>query len=311
MARRSTFPALLFFLIALGLLAASFVWGPGSRSARMESGPPVVVTIPPLEWVARGLLPEGTPVRVLIRAGMSPHGAELTPAQVADLLRADVVLMVGLGLETSVQQVLSARERAERRVASFDVIGARSGLGMPGGAEDDGDHAGHVHGPIDPHIWLDPVLMAEFIAEAARAFGAAGLGGLDLEARAAAMALECEALDSAYREGLSGLGHRTIVTHHHAYGYLARRYGLEVASVVQPIETVEPTPADIERAVRAIRAQNIPAIFIEPQFSSQAADRIGEVTGVRVMTLDPLGDGDYPAMMRANLRALVEGLGGS
>ena len=102
-----------------------------------------------------------------------------------------------------------------------------------------------------------------------------------------------------------------LVTHHAAWKRLAERYGLKIAAVIRPIESAEPTAEAIAGAVHAIQDQHIPVIFVEPQFSSKAAERIAAQTGVRIGHLDPLGDGDWFKLMRSNLDSLVANLAAS
>jgi ABC-type Zn uptake system ZnuABC Zn-binding protein ZnuA len=60
--------------------------------------------------------------------------------------------------------------------------------------------------------------------------------------------------------------------------------------------------------VDAIRAEKVGTIFVEPQYSPAAANKIRDMAGVKVATLDPLGDGDWFLMMQKNLDALVAGM---
>lgn len=101
------------------------------------------------------------------------------------------------------------------------------------------------------------------------------------------------------------------MTHHNAFGRLAARYGLRVEAVLKQGETGEPTPATIAKVTGLARAGTISAVFVEPQSNPALAKRIAAETGVKVLTLDPLGKGEWAAMMRNNLDALVEGLSGS
>jgi len=98
------------------------------------------------------------------------------------------------------------------------------------------------------------------------------------------------------------------VTHHAAFARVADRYGLEVSAVLRPIETIEPSPADIAGAKRAIDESGVGAIFIEPQFGGGEAERLAESAGVELVVLDPLGGGDWFTLMSKNLDALIEGL---
>lgn len=120
---------------------------------------------------------------------------------------------------------------------------------------------------------------------------------------------ECKAIDGEFRDGLAQVATRAFVTEHNGFAYLERRYNLRVAATIRAQHGVEPAPRDIEAAEQAAREQGVLAIFVEPQYAQAGARRIAEITGLRLLMLDALGDGDYPAMMRANLVALREGLG--
>ncbi len=177
----------------------------------------------------------------------------------------------------------------------------------------DHDHD-HGHGAVDPHLWLDPVLVLNAVPALALAIGDAarhaGINPGDLEARQNAVVARLSALDEQYRSTLAPHKGAAIVTHHNAWGRLADRYGLVVAAVVREVEAGEPTPGAIAASVDAIRQRAVKTVFVEPQFNPDAARRIAESAGVGVGMLDPLGDGDYFAMMEGNLERLAAGLGG-
>ncbi|TVQ31452.1 MAG: zinc ABC transporter substrate-binding protein [Phycisphaeraceae bacterium] len=325
-------------LALLSLLASLTLSGcdRADRASRAEGPLRIGVTIPPLKEFARALAPDDTEVSVLLPPGASPHGHEPTPGSIARLVRSDVVVMVGLGLETRAHAALNKHPRPWRRLVTFaevldhdDLVGYQEAIKESESAHDCGhdhsshkhsdghDHCEHDHGPVDQHLWLDPILVERLIPALRREIEAAlvELNRFDDDARARLDEAEHNLIDqvrSIHREyeiGLADLKHRTIVTHHDAYSRIAARYGLRVAAVIRPIDSVETTPGAVRNAVDSIRAYEVPAIFIEPQFSAGAAGRIAEHTGVRVLTLDPLGDGDWQAMMRRNLESLRDGLG--
>lgn len=314
------------YLLLVGsaaLLAIAAPVGCGSReeSSRVR----IAATIPPLAWVARGLAPEGAEVSVLTPAGASPHTAEPTPASVARFVRADVVLRVGLGFEPAAARALEKHPDRDRREVVFARLltdAEREAVHGHAHADHDDAHEDaheHDHGPLDPHLWLDPELMARLVPAAQEvieeALAAHGLldeaARRELDERAEALLEEIERVDAAYIERLVPLRGRPLVCAHDAYFWLTRRYGLEVAGVVRPIHGVEPTAGDLAEAARIVRESGVSAIFTEPQLPGGAARRLAELTGVRLLSLDPLGDGDWPAMMRRNLDALVEGLSGA
>ncbi|NUQ53100.1 MAG: zinc ABC transporter substrate-binding protein [Phycisphaerales bacterium] len=330
--------------MAAGVLAAAVGVGlPAcSKEAERSASAPlrepgaarIVATIAPLGALTRELLPEGAQLRVLLPPGRSEHGYEPTPVDIAALARADVVVYVGLGLEPRVEEFLKKNPSARRvdlsMAASLKLEGDEHNhehehghagdAGRGGGSETTSDdpHAGHDHGPIDPHVWLDPVLVKEFVTPLAdavdHAVRAAGPMSAEQETKLAALrealAKKVDDLHAEYGAALEPLAGRSIVTHHSAWGRLAGRYGLKVAAVLRPIETAESTPADIAGAVAAVKERGAGAIFVEPQFNNESAKRVADAAGVKMLVLDPLGGEDYFVMMRTNLTALQDGLAG-
>ena len=288
----------------------------------------VVVTVPALKGLVEPLLPEGSSVAMLMRPGRSEHGYELTAQDIASVAGADVFVYVGLGLETRVERVLEKRGDAglEGVVCVADALG----ISLDADGHEDEAHAGHAHEEhdghtheehvhrVDQHVWLDPVLVARSVPELAERIEASlrakpgwnedAAGAL--AARRDALIARVEGVDRAYRERLAPFAGRAIITHHDAFSRVAERYGLKIAAVIRVGDSGESTPEDIVRVVAAVKEHGAGAIFREPQYDAKAATRLAEQAGVRLLTLDPLGDGDWFAMMEANLEALCDGLGG-
>lgn len=305
------------------------VWCGAARGA--EPTMRAVVSIPPLVGLVKPLLPQGSEVVSLLPAGASEHGFEMTPSAIAALARADLVVVVGMGLEPQIERALRANPRENRELLKMaEAVQVQGNALSDGGIEPalDGahhDHEGHDHdhdhdhGGVDPHLWLDPVLVGKFVAplrdsiiHAMRARG--GMSATQtVELKGATLALEKQVsgVDGLYRERLAPFVGRGIVTHHDAFGRLAERYGLRVEAVLKQGETGEPTPATIAKVMGLARAGTISAVFVEPQSNPALARRISAETGVKVLTLDPLGEGEWATMMRNNLDALVEGLSGA
>lgn len=315
MRMNSQYQILRWLFVPLTLIAALLV------SCR-EAGPKadkipirVVVTIAPLSGLVKPFVPEGAELRTLMAPGRSEHGYEFTPDDLAALGRADVVVLVGLGLEPKVEQFLREHPSAGRQVVNF---GKTAGIETPSDSDHQekdaqsdhvhDEHCDHGHGP-DPHLWLDPILVSQLVPAIRSAIQTAetarGISRTDqLSQIEAAVLKDVLTVDDEYRLGLAGHKGKDIVTHHSAWGRLADRYGLSVAQVLRPVEAVEPDPSHTAAVVEAIKARGVAAVFIEPQYDAGAAKRIADAAGVRVLTLDPLGTGDWSGMMRSNLAAL-------
>ena len=310
---------------------------------RAEGPLRVVVSLPPLESLVRALEPDAQ-VRVLIPPGVSEHGYELTSGDVAAIRRADLVVGVGLGLEPRLVEALRTMgdaapetiwfERVVEGETTDDHAGHDHGhddhaghdhgeadhdehAHETGGSDDHTDHAhdGHDHG-VDPHLWLDPVLVERFIPDLAHALhDAAVAAGLPadhdaMHERSDAVLERVRAVDAHCRERLAPVAGRAIVTHHASHGRFAERYGLRIAATIRVAESMEPTPEQVRAAVRAIQAEGVPAVFVEPQFDSTTAARIADAAGVRAIVLDPVGDGDWFALLTQTADTIAEALAG-
>lgn len=318
---RTTY-AIAFSVILTALVAC------GGRTSTTPDAPDaalrIAATIPPLEWIARGLAPEGAEVSVLLPPGASEHGYEPPPSRIAEFVRADVVLAVGMGLDPAAERALRASPKGGRAVVVFaEAAGVARAAAEAHAAHDHADpnhEDTHQRAEADPHLWLDPALMPAMVNATrdaiARQLARRGAGDdalASLDARRDAMLAEIGSVDAAYRERLAPFRGGAIVSAHDSMRRLADRYGLRVVGVIHAHEGAEPTPGEILRAAQGLRDATHRAILIEPQSGRAAADRLAKDTGAPVAMFDPLGSGDpgsggWPGVMRANLDALVEAL---
>lgn len=223
--------------------------------------------------------------------GGDAHAVELTPPQVAGLTDADLVVHVG-GLSSSVDAAVALRDGAP-------VVDAL--------AVDDG-----AVGSEDPHVWLDPLLMADVAADVADALATVDPDGAEAYAVAAEEVRgEMAVLEEEASAALAPCRGAALVVSHEAFGYLAGRHGLEQVGITGVDPHVEPTPARLRAVTEVVRAAGARTIFFDEVASPGVATALAEDLGVGVAALDPLEvavEPDYATAMRANLAALRDGL---
>jgi zinc transport system substrate-binding protein len=302
-------------LFAPKVVPVQQVVAPATQSR--EPGPMrIVVTLPPLMWAVKSLAPPDAQITLLSPAGAGCEGIELTPSHVVAIERADLIVRVGSGLDDEVGSVVGTKLGLREVVMSNLTTTSYS-------------NSVDLIPDSVPHAWLVPPAMEGCVnaihqsvsawmderkAESEQTWGGCSdpvlhdLLKLVLRTRRDELSVVCREVDAEFANRLAPFKGRAIITHHDAWSAVARRYGLEVAAVIQPTHDAEPSPADLADVTRITKERGIKAIFIEPQLNPAAANRIAEITGANVLTLDPLGDGDWPAMMRKNLDALVEAL---
>ena len=243
----------------------------------------------PLAFAAEQVGGPGLNVENLTPPGAEPHDLELSPIDAAALRDARLVLLLGHGFQPQLEDAAGGGDNVLRLLDTpgLDVL--------PNG---------------DPHVWLDPLRYAKIVMRIGEALGR--------EQAAAQLVGRLRELDAEYRSGLADCARHEIVTSHEAFAYLAQRYGLEQIPITGLSPEAEPQPADLAHVVQLVEERGVTTIYYETLVSPRIAETVARETGATTAVLDPIegltkdeiaaGD-DYFTRMRANLRALEEGLG--
>jgi len=257
--------------------------------ASVEAGPnTVVASFYPLAYAAEQVAPS-TPVENLTPPGAEPHDLELSPVDAAAIRQARLVLLLGQGFQPQLEDAAGNGGNVLRLLdtAGLDLL--------PNG---------------DPHVWLDPIRYAKIVERIGRALGT--------EEAAMRFAARLHGLDAEYRRGLDGCERHEIVTSHEAFAYLAARYGLEQIPITGLSPEAEPQPGDLARVVQLVKERGVTTVYYETLVSPRIAETVARETGTKTAVLDPIeglteseasAGENYFTRMRANLRALEEGLG--
>ncbi len=140
----------------------------------------------------------------------------------------------------------------------------------------------------DPHFWLDPTKLSQVAAAFEEQLAAADPAHRAAYARnLAGLQSDLATLDRDFRTGLAHCAISTIVVSHDAFGYLGRRYGLEVVGINGLSPDAEPSPAHIRELQDLIRSDRITTVFSERLGSPKFADSLAGDLGIRAAVLDP------------------------
>lgn len=297
----SIWPSALSVLALVALSGCAAAPGEQAKSAQKLD---VAAAFYPLQFVTERVGGERVAVRSLTKPGAEPHDVELTPKDVAAVQNADLVIYLSK-FQAQVDDAV-AKAKGDRRL---DVASATY-VDMPVGAAAD-DNA-----PRDPHFWLDPSSLGKVaVAVAERLSTIDPDGKPGYAAASATLTAELNTLDLDFTAGLKNCASRNLVTSHTAFGYLARRYGLNQVGIAGLDAEAEPTAADQARAVDFAKKNNATTIFTEPLVSDAVAGSVAKEIGGQTAILDPVegitdkSQGrDYLQVMRSNLAALRKGM---
>ena len=259
--------------------------------------PKVLTTILPLYCFTVGVSGGLAEVDNLIPANASGHDYQLSTLDARKLSSAGLIVTTGLGLEES---FLKGKWNALTVNASAGIDPIRGHV-----------HEDHRHGDdANPHFWLDPALAAHAVTNILKALQAADPANAPrYSSNATAYVRRLHALDEEIKSALAPYRGRAIVTAHDAFPYFTRRYGLELAGVIQEVADVDPTPRHLKELRALVREKKVSVIFTETGGETRRARQLARDLGVKLAVLDPLESGDlapgaYETGMRRNLESL-------
>jgi zinc/manganese transport system substrate-binding protein len=284
---------LLLALVALATLASAC--GDGGAGDSEATGTKVVATTGIAADIAAAVAGEGADVVQLVA---EPHSYSPGAREQLDLEDADLLVYFSPALEQGLP---------------LDAAGATFQIA---------EHVGKVRGEdgdggVDPHIWLDPTMIAATLPELAEAFGEIDpAGAAAYERRAREYAAELGDLDAELRELAETVpaANRKLVTSHDLLGYFADRYGYEFIGA--PFGTSPEAgagAASLAELIDATEAERVPAVFAQRGDDPEVLRRVADEAGVEVVddllveSLGPEAD-TYPEMMRLTAGRIAEAL---
>ena len=297
----------------------------------------------PIQYLAEAIGGKLVKVSTVTPANVEPHDFELSGKATTELGKADLIAYVpGFqpSLDKAVQQIGSGPtvvdlskpanlvhhegveeehehehgEKAGDDDASATASAAATQAGEAGHDEHKDEH-GHAEGEeghdgdLDPHFWLDPDRMIK-VAETLEASFAQidPANANDYKANLDKLKTALTGLDNQYKQGLSTCQHKTFITTHAAFGYMAERYGLTQASISGIDPDAEPSPAEMANIKSVVEKTGVKTIFTEELVSDAPAKAIAAETDAKTSVLSPLESkperGDYTDAMTSNLERL-------
>ena len=282
------------FAAAVAMLVA----GPGLAQQKVDIAASTTV----LADLARNVGGDHVNVVSLVGPNGDIHSYVPSPADAKNLADAKLVILNGLGLEGSTAQFMrSAAKGAKVLVASDGITPLR------------------LDNSPDPHAWQSVANAKTYVANIRDALIAVDPADKSVfEANAAVYLRQLDALDAEVKAAIATIPpqRRKLVTTHDAFGYLGTAYGVEFIAPHGVSTEAEASARDVAQIIAQIRAQKIPAVFLENVTDPRLLARIAHESGARIsgtLYSDALTDANglaptYVEMMRHNVKELVGAL---
>ncbi len=255
-------------------LLDSFLTAHMERAAKENRKAEIVASIFPIGSLVEEIAGERANVRVMLPTGGSPHGFDVTPDVIQMVTKADLVIVVGLGLDGWADKV-------------WQSVHGKSDHGR--------------HGLISFQALLSSRVPDDALPPSPRA--QAVLDKLD------ALHTKCEAELSKVKMKELVTFHNAFDLLAERYGLKVVAHLTEMDLPTG----AEVTPGALSEARAAVKKHGLKVLYAEPQYPDSALKAIQEATGATILKLDDLGGPDRPGyrtyfeMMESNLKTLMEG----
>ncbi|MET4293870.1 zinc/manganese transport system substrate-binding protein [Bradyrhizobium sp. LB8.2] len=238
----------------------------------------------------------------LVGADSDVHVYTPAPSDAKRIADAKLVIVNGLGLEGWLPRLVqSSGAKAQVVTASAGIAPLKLGSAA------------------DPHGWQSVPNAKIYVTGIADALAAADPDDAEFfRAQTKAYLEKLEMLDREIREAVAKIPpeRRKVISTHDAFGYFAAEYGVQFIAPLGVSTETEPSARDIATIISQIKAQKIPAVFLENISDDRLIRRIAAETGSKVggtLISDGLtgekGPGPtYIDMVRHNIKALTSAL---
>jgi zinc/manganese transport system substrate-binding protein len=252
--------------------------------------------------------------RVQVTSFVGPNGDahvyEPTPGDAKTLADSKILVVNGLGLEGWMSRL--------QKSSGFkgQVVTATKGIKTRQMEEE--EH-GKTRKITDPHAWQSLTNGRIYVQNSRDGLVAADPAGKDAyEANAKKFLADIDNVEKTVKDSIAKLppARRKIITSHDAFGYFGATYGMEFIAPEGVSTESEASAKDVAKIIRQIKAEKIPAVFLENVTDHRLLDQIARETGAKVggtLYSDALSDpsgpaGTYLDMFRHNIATLTQAL---
>jgi ABC-type Zn uptake system ZnuABC Zn-binding protein ZnuA len=194
---------------------------------------------------------------------------------------------VGLDLEIGWSpQLLASSRNTKIQKGAPGYVDASAGIGLLQVPTSANRAEGDIHIYGNPHYWLDPLngkVIARNIAN--------GLERVDpsnkssYEANLQAFYKKIDDKMREWQSKMAAFKGTKIIAYHNEWVYFETRFGLNIVDFMEPKPGIPPSPSQLVKVIKEIKANNIKVIISSPYFTTSSSDVVAKQTGVKELTL--------------------------
>ena len=258
----------------------------------------VTVSIVPQKYFVEKIAKDKVDVNLMVKPGFSPATYEPKVSQMKKLTKSDIYFSIGVPFEKVwLKKFENANENMEiidttkgiKKLAMAKHTHGEEEHGHEEHGHDDNKKDKHEHTGLDPHVWLDPVLVKTQAKNILDAFIKHDSKNSEFYTNNYnTFVKELDELNHEIHEILEPYEHKEFMVFHPSWGYFAKRYHLEQLSI--EVEGKEPKPNELVEIINDAKKHDIRIVFVAPQFSQNSAKTISKSLNGTVAVINPLSE---------------------
>lgn len=267
------------FVSGLFLLFFILILIYGCKPKAVDTRPLILTSIYPYQILVQELVGDSIAVKSIIPANASPHTFSAKPADLKALDTAELLIINGLGLEAELSQAF--KERSAKLIDISELFDFK---------QDTEPIPSHDHQGLDPHIWLSPrIMLRATLLLSDQLQTKFPTSAQTIGQNAMRLMADLTALHQDITNERAAVANPILITYHDSFHWFCKDYDISVAATVQSSPGQEPSPKQLTQLGTLIQANQIRAIFVEPQMDKRSAKVLADEFKLNILELDPLG----------------------
>lgn len=247
----------------------------------------IVTTTTDMKSIAELVGGNKVSVSAIATGYQNPHFVDPKPSYIISLTKADLFVTVGLDLETGWSpQLLSSSRNTKIQKGAAGYVDASEGVNLQQVPSAANRAEGDIHIYGNPHYWLDPENGKKIARNIAN-----GLERVDpanksfYETNLQNFNSRIDAKLKEWQTKMAPYKGSKIIAYHNEWVYFEKKFGLQIVDFMEPKPGIPPTPSQLVKVIKEIKANNIKVIISSPYFTTSSSDVVAKQTGVKELTL--------------------------
>lgn len=248
----------------------------------LQAEPLISVSIAPQAFFVKKIAADTLNINVILPPNSNEHNFEFKPSVMQKLEKSDIYFTIGLEFEKIFI------DKFKQNFPKLQIINMQKNIALiQTHDEQKPTHKHHKHEHLDPHTWLDPILVQTMALNIYNALIQKYPQNKNLYKQNLDQFLtELNNLNLQIASKLEKLKNKEFIVYHPSWTYFTRRYNL----IQIPVEILgkEPKSKDLQKLIVLIKNKNIKIIFVQNGFPENAAKTLAKECDVKIYKIDHL-----------------------